>query len=145
MKLFETVSHPVHWHGHDVVVLAQNQSQFDPDESECRLPPAAQKSTGACLSEARASTSRLATPMPPTGTSISLEIHRPLTSPVTIGFAYFNFDNPPRRDVVLLPETGYIAIAFRADNPGVWLIHCHIAWHSSAGKHNRAIILADMC
>lgn len=52
-----------------------------------------------------------------------------------LGFAYFNFDNPPRRDVVLLPEQGYIAIAMRADNPGAWLIHCHIAWHSSGGKH----------
>lgn len=49
-------------------------------------------------------------------------------------FAYFNFENPPRRDVVLLPEQGYIAIAMRADNPGAWLIHCHIAWHSSGGE-----------
>lgn len=27
-------------------------------------------------------------------------------------------DNPPRRDVVLLPATGYVIIAFKADNPG---------------------------
>lgn len=27
-------------------------------------------------------------------------------------------DNPPRRDVVLLPATGYVVIAFKADNPG---------------------------
>lgn len=45
----------------------------------------------------------------------------------------FRFDNPPRRDVVLLPAGGYIAIAFKPDNPGVWLLHCHIAWHASAG------------
>ena len=42
-------------------------------------------------------------------------------------------DNPPRRDVVLLPQDGYAIIAFRADNPGSWLIHCHIAWHASSG------------
>lgn len=41
--------------------------------------------------------------------------------------------NPPRRDVVLLPAGGYIVIAFKADNPGVWLLHCHIAWHASSG------------
>ncbi|KAI9892924.1 MAG: hypothetical protein M1814_001083 [Vezdaea aestivalis] len=41
--------------------------------------------------------------------------------------------NPPRRDVVLLPAQGYIVIAFKADNPGVWLLHCHIAWHASSG------------
>lgn len=38
----------------------------------------------------------------------------------------FNFKNPPRRDVALLPLGGYLAIAFRPDNPGVWLLHCHI-------------------
>lgn len=42
-------------------------------------------------------------------------------------------NNPPRRDVVLLPSGGYIVIAFKADNPGPWLIHCHIAWHASGG------------
>ncbi|MCJ1346764.1 hypothetical protein MMC31_004982 [Peltigera leucophlebia] len=42
-------------------------------------------------------------------------------------------DNPPRRDVVLLPQNGFIIIAFKADNPGAWLLHCHIAWHASSG------------
>jgi Multicopper oxidase len=27
-------------------------------------------------------------------------------------------DNPPRRDVALLPASGYLIIAFKADNPG---------------------------
>lgn len=42
-------------------------------------------------------------------------------------------DNPPRRDVALVPAGGYIIIAFKADNPGVWLMHCHIAFHASSG------------
>ncbi|KXH66883.1 Lcc2 [Colletotrichum salicis] len=42
-------------------------------------------------------------------------------------------NNPPRRDVVLLPRSGYAVIAFKSDNPGVWLMHCHIARHASAG------------
>jgi len=42
-------------------------------------------------------------------------------------------DNPPRRDVALVPSGGYIIIAFKADNPGVWLMHCHIAFHASSG------------
>lgn len=41
--------------------------------------------------------------------------------------------NPPRRDVALLPANGYLIIAFKADNPGSWLMHCHIAWHASSG------------
>ncbi|MCJ1242266.1 hypothetical protein MMC14_010273 [Varicellaria rhodocarpa] len=43
------------------------------------------------------------------------------------------YDNPPRRDVALLPANGFIVIAFKADNPGSWLLHCHIAWHASSG------------
>ena len=42
-------------------------------------------------------------------------------------------DNPPRRDVVLLPKGGFVVIAFKADNPGSWLMHCHIARHASEG------------
>lgn len=42
-------------------------------------------------------------------------------------------DNPPRRDVVLLPTNGYVVIAFKTDNPGAWLVHCHIAEHASLG------------
>ena len=40
-----------------------------------------------------------------------------------------NFDNPPRRDVALLPVTGFLLIAFQIDNPGTWLMHCHIAFY----------------
>ncbi|KAI9698851.1 MAG: hypothetical protein M1820_007358 [Bogoriella megaspora] len=42
-------------------------------------------------------------------------------------------DNGPRRDVALLPVDGYLIIAFQINNPGVWLMHCHIAWHASGG------------
>ncbi|KAL3421006.1 multicopper oxidase [Phlyctema vagabunda] len=41
--------------------------------------------------------------------------------------------NPPRRDVALLPVDGYLIIAFQINNPGAWLMHCHIAWHASGG------------
>jgi len=45
----------------------------------------------------------------------------------------WNLINPPRRDVASLPANGYLAIAFKKDNPGSWLLHCHIAWHASEG------------
>lgn len=44
-----------------------------------------------------------------------------------------NTSNPPRRDVASLPGDGYLALAFKLDNPGTWLAHCHIAWHQSEG------------
>lgn len=31
-----------------------------------------------------------------------------------------NLNNPPRRDVANLPASGYLVIAFKTDNPGVW-------------------------
>ncbi|XXH01375.1 hypothetical protein Hte_007735 [Hypoxylon texense] len=44
-----------------------------------------------------------------------------------------NTVNPPRRDTALLPPSGHLVIAFETDNPGVWLMHCHIGWHTSQG------------
>ncbi|KAI0601362.1 multicopper oxidase [Biscogniauxia sp. FL1348] len=44
-----------------------------------------------------------------------------------------NLINPPRRDVAMLPASGYLALGFKSDNPGVWLAHCHIGWHTSQG------------
>ncbi|KAK3693024.1 multicopper oxidase [Podospora appendiculata] len=43
-----------------------------------------------------------------------------------------NLVNPPRRDVAMLPG-GHLYIAFLTDNPGAWLLHCHIGWHASQG------------
>lgn len=37
------------------------------------------------------------------------------------------------RDTVQIPSRGYAVIRFKADNPGVWLLHCHILWHSVTG------------
>lgn len=56
-------------------------------------------------------------------------------------FKYNNLNNPPRRDVVNIPAStrssnsqgGFVVIAFKADNPGNWLFHCHIAFHASNG------------
>ncbi|KAM3081222.1 laccase, multicopper oxidase, benzenediol:oxygen oxidorectuctase [Clarireedia jacksonii] len=44
-----------------------------------------------------------------------------------------DYDNPARRDVAMLPAGGWLALAFQTDNPGAWLMHCHIAWHVSEG------------
>jgi iron transport multicopper oxidase len=41
--------------------------------------------------------------------------------------------NPVRRDTIMVPPTGSISMRFRADNPGAWLIHCHIEWHLESG------------
>ncbi|KAJ5326232.1 uncharacterized protein N7506_009334 [Penicillium brevicompactum] len=40
---------------------------------------------------------------------------------------------PARRDTVVAPPQGNMVLRFVADNPGVWLFHCHIDWHMSQG------------
>ncbi|KAF1976436.1 hypothetical protein BU23DRAFT_48462 [Bimuria novae-zelandiae CBS 107.79] len=42
-------------------------------------------------------------------------------------------DNPTRRDTATLPAAGYLVLAFKSDNPGMWLMHCHIPFHLSQG------------
>ena len=51
-----------------------------------------------------------------------------------------NFNNPIRRDTAMLAgassptvNAGYTVIGFETDNPGAWLMHCHIAWHVDGG------------
>ncbi|KAE8367391.1 Cupredoxin [Aspergillus caelatus] len=47
---------------------------------------------------------------------------------------------PMRRDTIYVKPTGYFVIRFRADNPGVWIFHCHIEWHMDAGL---AVVLVE--
>ncbi|KAJ5088689.1 hypothetical protein N7456_012305 [Penicillium angulare] len=37
------------------------------------------------------------------------------------------------RDTVQIPSRGYAVLRFRADNPGIWLFHCHVLWHHATG------------
>ncbi|KAJ2712572.1 ferroxidase fet3 [Coemansia spiralis] len=42
-------------------------------------------------------------------------------------------DTPVKRDTVVVHGGHYAVIRFRADNPGVWLLHCHIDFHIMLG------------
>jgi hypothetical protein len=37
------------------------------------------------------------------------------------------------RDTVSIPPQGWARLRFIANNPGTWMLHCHIDWHMSAG------------
>ncbi|WVZ03880.1 hypothetical protein V8G54_024686 [Vigna mungo] len=45
----------------------------------------------------------------------------------------FNLVDPVERNTVGVPSGGWVAIRFLADNPGVWLMHCHFDVHFSWG------------
>ncbi|KAG4442994.1 hypothetical protein IFR05_001525 [Cadophora sp. M221] len=40
---------------------------------------------------------------------------------------------PPKRDTYAIQANSYAVIRFQANNPGVWLFHCHIEWHVIMG------------
>ena len=42
-------------------------------------------------------------------------------------------DNFILKDTVVVPGGGYVVIAFQANNPGYWFLHCHIELHLSKG------------
>lgn len=87
--LYGGMAHPIHFHGHDFYILAQEPHQWD-------------------------------------GKTDS-----------------FQLKNPPRRDTAMLPPHGYLAVAIQLDNPGAWLVHCHIAWHASMGLALEILESAD--
>ncbi|EMS58360.1 Putative laccase-5 [Triticum urartu] len=47
--------------------------------------------------------------------------------------AKYNLVDPVERNTVSVPAAGWVAVRFLADNPGVWLMHCHFDVHLSWG------------
>ncbi|XP_054795110.1 laccase-4-like [Prosopis cineraria] len=45
----------------------------------------------------------------------------------------FNLIDPVERNTIGVPAGGWTAIRFKADNPGVWFMHCHLEIHTSWG------------
>ncbi|KAF8888052.1 laccase 3 precursor [Infundibulicybe gibba] len=57
------------------------------------------------------------------------------------GSSVYNYVNPVRRDVVSTGLAGdNVTIRFTTDNPGPWILHCHIDWHLEIGL---AVVLAE--
>ncbi|CEG41127.1 hypothetical protein F443_08110 [Plasmopara halstedii] len=59
-------------------------------------------------------------------------------------FTALRLENPMQHDVFTVPECetdaegacqdlGYVVFRMNADNPGVWMMHCHIEWHFVIG------------
>ncbi|XP_057970449.1 laccase-10-like [Malania oleifera] len=55
--------------------------------------------------------------------------------------ANFNLVDPMERNTFGVPAGGWVAIRFLADNPGVWLMHCHFDVHTSWGLRMAWIVL----
>lgn len=51
--------------------------------------------------------------------------------------------NPLKRDTITVENFGWVLLRFVADNPGVWLFHCHVIWHSEAGMGTQFLSRID--
>ena len=48
-------------------------------------------------------------------------------------YTNLNFENPPMFDIAYTPAKGHSVIRITANNPGIWLIHCHNLGHLLGG------------
>ncbi|RLV89395.1 Iron transport multicopper oxidase FET3 [Spathaspora sp. JA1] len=40
---------------------------------------------------------------------------------------------PMMRDTIYLEPQSYLVLRFKANNPGIWMFHCHLEWHLDQG------------
>ncbi|KAL5721711.1 laccase [Ranunculus cassubicifolius] len=52
----------------------------------------------------------------------------------------YNLVDPPLVNTVGVPRSGWVAIRFKADNPGVWFMHCHLERHATWGMETVFIV-----
>ncbi|KAL2467973.1 Laccase-14 [Forsythia ovata] len=68
-----------------------------------------------------------------------------------VGWGFGNFDedkdplnynlvDPPLRNTIAVPINGWTAIRFKANNPGVWFMHCHFERHLTWGMDTVFIV-----
>jgi len=64
----------------------------------------------------------------------------PMTHPMHLhghSFQVIEIDGQPLsgalRDTILVPGSSSVTVAFDANNPGLWYLHCHVLWHLAAG------------
>jgi len=46
---------------------------------------------------------------------------------------WFDTSDPSLKDTIVLPPFGYVVVRIRANNPGVWFMHCHLESHVEHG------------
>lgn len=44
-----------------------------------------------------------------------------------------NLERPVKKDTAIVPSKGFVVLRFHATNPGFWLFHCHVEFHSDIG------------
>ncbi|KAJ9069437.1 hypothetical protein DSO57_1018516 [Entomophthora muscae] len=103
--------HPWHMHGHSFYVVARGEGIFDPRIHNRQIEASLRKNPSPILRDTFT--------LFPSGTQPTYRNTAPASSPP---------GNPQA-----LRSCGWTAIRFKANNPGSWIMHCHIAAHMVQG------------
>ncbi|XP_064643031.1 uncharacterized protein LOC135497216 [Lineus longissimus] len=110
-------AHPIHLHGHSFYVVKMGYGRFnkttgkflaDNLDIDCRGNPDREKSYCNAATWANHTWS---------GDNIP----------------GINLERPPVKDTVIVPSGAYVVLRFKADNPGIWIMHCHVEIHNLDG------------
>ncbi|XAR48615.1 Laccase [Bertholletia excelsa] len=53
----------------------------------------------------------------------------------------YNLVDPPELNTIRVPKNGWVTVRFTANNPGVWMLHCHLLKHLTWGMKTVLIVL----
>lgn len=59
--------------------------------------------------------------------------YNPYETPESDSPGQWNREKPLRKDTVNVPRKGHVVLSFVADNPGMWMLHCHMLVHLGTG------------
>ncbi|KAJ5167326.1 multicopper oxidase-domain-containing protein [Penicillium canariense] len=111
--------HPFHLHGHHFYILTVQQASYG-----------------------WGSYDPFSDPYPP-GQEPDMENESETPEAIDPNFQPYDLSRAALRDTVQIPSRGYAVLRFRADNPGVWLFHCHILWHLATGMAMLVDVMGD--
>ncbi|KAJ5535332.1 hypothetical protein N7527_001586 [Penicillium freii] len=106
-------SHPFHLHGHHFYILAVHQAEFGWGSYNPfidKTPPHLESDSDEVKGD--------------TVDAHKLNVYNS---------GLYDTSRAALRDTVQIPSRGYAVLRFQANNPGVWLFHCHMLWHSATG------------
>lgn len=110
-------AHPVHMHGHSFYVLKMGYAVYN-------------ETTGKFLAQNPDIDCRGGVPLEKSFCNTATWANQTWLNGNVPGL---ELQNPPRKDTLIVPSGGYAVIRIRADNPGLWIMHCHIELHAADG------------
>ena len=116
----DVFSHPIHLHGHSFFVVHVEHGDYNTNSELDKSSQDIECSDPYCLK-------------PQWRNGTAPDFNRYLTDGKLNSTAI-------RKDTVIVPAGGYVVIAFQADNPGYWFLHCHIEAHQLEGM---AVIIQE--